>query len=362
MSQPLPPPVRPPAGRARRRPALVAGVALWPPWSPSPPLHRATRRSRGRPRRAASPGPRPPLPPTTDPTSPPETTLTTTDPPDPPSTTVPPLPDCTTTFQRPSGLVPPGYVYSPTIFDGTVADPQPDDTFAADAAGHATYAGELRTRTGRWRRQLLVCAHVGTNTPVDGSRRSRSPARAATHRRSRRGSAHRRQRCGDGLRPRRASAERDPRALCRLNRYPRRAAPDVGAVHADAARTGVHGAGRDPRHPGAGRWRHAGHGRGRGVRPPRTPAVPSVEQVEQAVGVALRPSVFSGRAASCCSPKRRRRSSTASPSAGAAQGRLEVHRHLLRSRSWGAAQHVPNVSDFAIALGELSCPKRDGSP
>ncbi|HJW69133.1 MAG TPA: hypothetical protein VJ829_07240, partial [Candidatus Binatia bacterium] len=64
-------------------------------------------------------------------------------------------------------MVPPGYVYSPTAFGGVVADPQPDDTFAADAAGHAPYVGRLRTRVANGREEFLVCAHVGTNTPAD---------------------------------------------------------------------------------------------------------------------------------------------------------------------------------------------------
>src|SRR6478735_8778087 len=87
------------------------------------------------------------LPPTTDPPEPPETT----EPPEPPVTKAPPPtvpnPECDDTagFARPSGAIPPGYVYSPTKFDGTIKDPQPDDTFAADASGHSVHTGRIRT-------------------------------------------------------------------------------------------------------------------------------------------------------------------------------------------------------------------------
>ena len=55
-------------------------------------------------------------------------------------------------------------MYAPTPFNGTVLEIQPDDTFAADAPGHAAHTGKLRTRTANGREELLVCAHVGTNT------------------------------------------------------------------------------------------------------------------------------------------------------------------------------------------------------
>lgn len=90
-------------------------------------------------------------------------------PPDDPEPPPAPEPECDAPggFARPVGIVPPGYIYSPTAFGGVVADPQPDDTFAADAAGHAPYVGRLRTRVANGREEFLVCAHVGTNTPVD---------------------------------------------------------------------------------------------------------------------------------------------------------------------------------------------------
>ncbi len=65
-----------------------------------------------------------------------------------------------------AATIPPGYLYSPTRFtNGVVVDPQPDDTFAADAPGHAVHQGKLRTRVSNGREEFLVCAHVGTNTP-----------------------------------------------------------------------------------------------------------------------------------------------------------------------------------------------------
>src|SRR5262245_51908971 len=69
-------------------------------------------------------------------------------PPDPPEPPPAPDPECDAPggFVRPVGQIPPGYIYNPTGFNGVVADPQPDDTFAADAPGHATYVGRLRTR------------------------------------------------------------------------------------------------------------------------------------------------------------------------------------------------------------------------
>ncbi len=70
-------------------------------------------------------------------------------------------------FPRPAGAIPPGYIYSPTSFSGTVQEPQPDDTFASTSPGHAAFAGRLRTRMANNREELLVCAHVGTNTPDD---------------------------------------------------------------------------------------------------------------------------------------------------------------------------------------------------
>jgi len=90
-------------------------------------------------------------------------------PPDDPQPPPAPDPECDAPggFVRPAGIVPPGYIYSPTGFSGVVADPQPDDTFAADAAGHAPYVGRLRTRVADGREEFLVCAHVGANTPVD---------------------------------------------------------------------------------------------------------------------------------------------------------------------------------------------------
>ena len=74
-------------------------------------------------------------------------------------------------FARPAGVIPPGYIYAPTTFDGTLPDPQPDDTFAADAAGHATHVGHLRTRVVDGQEQFLVCAHVGTNRRDERARR-----------------------------------------------------------------------------------------------------------------------------------------------------------------------------------------------
>src|SRR4029453_16164492 len=76
------------------------------------------------------PDPEPPLPP---------------EPPDDPEPPPPPEPECDDPagFVRPAGTVPPGYIYSPTNLGGVVADPQPDDTFAADAPGHTTHVGRL---------------------------------------------------------------------------------------------------------------------------------------------------------------------------------------------------------------------------
>ena len=90
-------------------------------------------------------------------------------PPDDPEPPPPPNLECDDPagFARPVGTVPPGYVYTPTSFTGVVADPQPDDTFAADAPGRAAYVGRLRTRVANGREEFLVCAHVGTNTPDD---------------------------------------------------------------------------------------------------------------------------------------------------------------------------------------------------
>jgi hypothetical protein len=114
-------------------------------------------------------------PPTTTP-PPPPTTL-----PPPPPTTLPPItpptippvldpgggpgPECTGGMTRPTGKIAPGYIYTPTLFDGTTPDPQPDDTFVADGPGHATRTGRLTTRVNNGREEFLVCAHVGTNTP-----------------------------------------------------------------------------------------------------------------------------------------------------------------------------------------------------
>lgn len=67
-------------------------------------------------------------------------------------------------FPKPAWGAAPGYIYSPTLFNGVAIDPQPDDTFAADGAGHSAYTGRLQTRTANGREELLVCAHVGTNT------------------------------------------------------------------------------------------------------------------------------------------------------------------------------------------------------
>lgn len=118
------------------------------------------------------------LPPPTTTTS---TTTTTVTPPTIPPGVVPPLvgdlpaaeitpmtePDCTSGRTRPAGAIPPGYLYSPTSFNDQVADPQPDDTFAADASGHQTFTGRLTTRFVGDQEQFLVCAHVGTNTVDD---------------------------------------------------------------------------------------------------------------------------------------------------------------------------------------------------
>jgi len=91
------------------------------------------------------------------------------EPPDDPEPPPPQEPECDDPagFVRPAGTVPPGYIYSPTNFGGVVADPQPDDTFAADAPGHTTHVGRLRTRVSNGREEFLVCAHVGTNTAAD---------------------------------------------------------------------------------------------------------------------------------------------------------------------------------------------------
>jgi hypothetical protein len=67
-------------------------------------------------------------------------------------------------FAKPAGTVSPGYIYSPTLFNGTAVSPQPDDTFARDSSGHAPFTGRLQTRTANGREEMLVCAHVGTNT------------------------------------------------------------------------------------------------------------------------------------------------------------------------------------------------------
>lgn len=86
--------------------------------------------------------------------------------PQPPPPPPPPDPECDAPggLPRPTGTIPPGYVYAPTPYNGTVLEIQPDDTFAADAPGHAVHTGKLRTRTANGREELLVCAHVGTNT------------------------------------------------------------------------------------------------------------------------------------------------------------------------------------------------------
>ena len=118
--------------------------------------------------------PEPPEPP--EPPVPPEPPHPPVDPPTiPPPPPPPPIynPECDQPgFTRPAGVVPPGYIFSPTMFTRTVGpgaalDPQPDDTFAADAPGHATHKGKLRTRMSNGREEFLVCAHVGTNTPDD---------------------------------------------------------------------------------------------------------------------------------------------------------------------------------------------------
>ena len=80
----------------------------------------------------------------------------------------------------PAGVVPPGYVYTPTLFSGVAVDPQPDDTFAADAPGHAVHTGRLTRRTTGGREEFLVCAHVGTNTPDPALRALAGPAGPAT--------------------------------------------------------------------------------------------------------------------------------------------------------------------------------------
>src|SRR5262249_54373255 len=90
-------------------------------------------------------------------------------PPDDPEPPPAPEPECDAPggFARPVGIVPPGYIYSPTAFGGVVADPQPDDTFAAAAAGTAPVVGRLGTRGANGREEFLVSAHVGPNPPVD---------------------------------------------------------------------------------------------------------------------------------------------------------------------------------------------------
>jgi hypothetical protein len=117
-----------------------------------------------------SPPPTSEPPPTTAP--PPPTTTTTTRPPvvspDPPQVLDPgsgPA-DCNQGgITRPAGFVPPGYIYTPTLFSGVAVDPQPDDTFVADAPGHTPHTGRLTRRTTAGREEFLVCAHLGTNTP-----------------------------------------------------------------------------------------------------------------------------------------------------------------------------------------------------
>ncbi len=114
------------------------------------------------------------VPPTSTPPPPPTTT------PPPPPTTIPPIikppifenlpqieemAECTSGLARPIGAIPPGYLYTPTFYGGSIVDPQPDDTFATDAPGHAASTGRLTTRVENGREEFLVCAHVGTNTP-----------------------------------------------------------------------------------------------------------------------------------------------------------------------------------------------------
>src|SRR4029453_13018504 len=94
------------------------------------------------------------------------------EPPDDPEPPPPPEPECDDPagFVRPAGTVPPGYIYSPTNFGGGVADPQPDDTFAADAPGHATHVGRLRTA---WRTAARNSWCAPTSVPTRPPMRSR---------------------------------------------------------------------------------------------------------------------------------------------------------------------------------------------
>lgn len=181
---PSPPPRPARAGRSRRGPvpllaglvvALLALVALAPATGAAP-APAPTGRDGGR---AAPPTADPQLRPIDD--DPPDLPEPPEDPepPEPPDdpeppvdeepTPPPPAPECDAAggFTRPAGAIPPGYVYSPTTFDGTIVDPQPDDTWAVDGDGHATHIGSLRTRFANGREELLVCAHLGTTTPTD---------------------------------------------------------------------------------------------------------------------------------------------------------------------------------------------------
>ena len=81
---------------------------------------------------------------------------------------------------RPTGPIPPGYIYAPTTFDGTIRDPHTDDTFAADGPGHHAYTGRLQTRVSNGREEFLVCAHVGANHPSDVLTPFPIPGHAAT--------------------------------------------------------------------------------------------------------------------------------------------------------------------------------------
>src|SRR5262249_8650369 len=161
-------------------------------------------------------------------------------PPDDPEPPPAPEPECDAPggFARPVGIVPPGYIYSPTAFGGVVADPQPDDTFAADAAGHAPYVGRLRTRVANGREEFLVCAHA---VPAHRNGWARGHDGAASRR-------HRRGRQHGGVRSRHRRDQRHHLQLRRLDRRARGLRADVGSVHLRHARARVHRSCRDSWH------------------------------------------------------------------------------------------------------------------
>ncbi len=126
----------------------------------------------------------PMVPPTTN--DPPETSEpepTTTSEAEPvPEPPPPPAPECDDPagFARPAN-VRPGYIYSPTLFTGTVVDPQPDDTFAADAPGHTPFVGKLRTRVNERAGGVPgLCARRHQHSRTTRSRRSRCLVRVVT--------------------------------------------------------------------------------------------------------------------------------------------------------------------------------------